>query len=97
MMAPFSVNDFELLLLAAFAAAAGSLLGGLERVDLEVFCLDLDLDMGGKVADAIDPFFGRCRVCAAYLTNCSAYDSVAALAVFNNWLAGTLWKNTTLL
>jgi hypothetical protein len=43
-------------------------LGSFERVDLEVFSLDFDLDVGGKITDTVQPFLLRCRISAADLS-----------------------------
>ena len=77
-------------------ATAGSLFGSLEGVDLEVFNLDLNLDVGSEVADAVGPFFGRCRIGAADLTDGAGDDPFTPFTVFYDGLTGTFGKYTTL-
>jgi len=43
-------------------------LGSFERVDLEVFGLDFDLDMGCKITDPVKPLLTRRRISAADLS-----------------------------
>ena len=44
-------------------------LGSLERVDLEVFCLDLNLDVSCKITDTVQPFLLRGRIRATYFSD----------------------------
>jgi hypothetical protein len=67
-----------------FLSATRSFFGSLERVDLKIFGLDLNLDVGSKVADAVQPFFLRSRICTAYLADGAVNNSLTTLAIFNN-------------
>ena len=73
---------------------AGCLLGSFEGVDLKVFSLDLNFDVGCKVADTVGPLFSRCGVGAAYLTDGAADDPITAVTVFYDNLTGTFGEYT---
>jgi hypothetical protein len=75
---------------------AGSLLGSLEGVDLEIFRLDLDLDMGGEIADPIAPFLYRCGIGAADSADGPLDDTLTTLTIINYNLTGTVRKYTSL-
>ena len=68
-------------------AAAGCFFGGLERVHLGIIDLDLNLDVGGKVADTILPFFCWSWICIAYLADGSGDNTFATLTVLYDCLA----------
>ncbi len=74
----------------------GSFFGSFERVDLGVINLDIDFDVGGKVADSADPFLGRRWISAANLTDRAGHYALAPFTVFGYSLTGTIRKYTPL-
>jgi hypothetical protein len=93
---PFGSNGENISRLFLLAAA-GSLLGSLEWIDLCIINLDLNLDMAGKITDAVAPFLCRCRIGAAYLADGPGDNAIAPFTIFYHHLAGTASKDTTLL
>jgi hypothetical protein len=93
---PFGTNSVEYFRLF-FLAAAGSLFGCLEGVDLAcIFNLDLNLYMACKIADSIVPFFCRRRIGAAYLANGAGNNALTPFTIFNHRLAGAIREYTAL-
>lgn len=74
----------------------GCFLGSLERVDLEVFSLDLDLDVGGKIADTVQPFLLRGRISAADLSYGTFNYALTTLAIIYYHLTRTVREYATL-
>jgi hypothetical protein len=77
-------------------ATARCLLGCFEGVDLDVFGFDLDLDMGGKVAETTHPLHFGSGVGAADTADGAVDNPIAAFTVFDDGLAGAVHKDATL-
>jgi hypothetical protein len=75
---------------------ASCLFGSFEGIDLEVFGLDLDFYMAGKIADAVEPFLFRCRVCTADLADGAHNNPFTALTIINYHLTRTVREYTSL-
>lgn len=91
---PFSCGSQ--LLRCLLLLLAGSLLGCLERIDLEFFGLDLNLYMGCEVADSGRPFLHWSGVSAADPANGAVDDSVTPFAILHNGLARAFTENASL-
>src|SRR6185369_5725890 len=74
----------------------GRFLGSFERVDLEVFCLDLDLDMSCKITDTVQPFLLRSRISAADLSYGTFNYTLTTLTVIDYHLTRTIREYATL-
>ena len=96
-MSPFVVLQWKAANLLFLATATRCLLGRLERVDLGVLGLDLDLYMGCEVAYPVEPFFRRRRISGADLSNGPVSNTLTSFAVFYNHLAGAAGEYTSLL
>jgi hypothetical protein len=73
------------------------LLGSLERVDFEVFGLDLDFYVGSKVADTVEPFFVRSGICTADSADAACYYPITPFTIIDYHLARTAREYTPLL
>jgi hypothetical protein len=71
-------------------------LGSLERVDLEVFGLDLDLDMGCKITYTVKPFLTRRRISAADLSDSPFNYALAPFTIIDYNLTCAVREYTTL-
>jgi hypothetical protein len=73
-----------------------SLLGCLQRVNLGVVRLELNLDVGSKVAKAGGPFLLGSRVGAADLADGAGYNPFTTFAILHDDLARAFGKDATL-
>jgi len=71
-------------------------LGSLERVDLEVFSLDLDLDVGCVITDTVQPFLLRSRISATDLSYGTFNYTLTTFTIIDYHLTRTVREYTTL-